>query len=163
MNHSIKSTAGLFLVLVWFVVALGCGRSDQSTPRATMDTLKTAIQNEDWDRIYEISHPVLRGNYIHRWRSDLRALLKNRDTRVDVGVRDVDRLTNKQIFRTYLEIVSRDPNTRTLLGAYQSARYELDSTHDGTPAITINSARPLPISSVVLTEEDGQWLIKEVD
>lgn len=159
MNDTIKTV----LVFILCLPLVNCGGSDQSTPKTTIESARSALEEHDWDRLYDVIHPKLRAKQIPRWRNHLIELLKSDENSTSVGPSEVKEFTNQQIFRTYLESLSRSPRFGRLLDQYESADYTIERPEEGKAVVTFSSRFPIPFKKVILTSTNSYWLVREVN
>lgn len=144
------------VLLVGSLSLTGCG-SDLSTPQETIDSAQEALSERNWDRLYTTTSTRWRERYLSKWRSHLRNLLRRTDAVVNVEASAVDQLSDKQIFRTYLEALARSRRTKQLMNGYANATISIEKRQDDRAVVRASSPLPLPEHRATLKRKNGKW------
>lgn len=150
--------------IVLLVISLsltGCG-SDLSTPQSTIDTAQEALSERNWDQLYATTSTNWRKQYLPKWRSHLLNLLRRTDGSVSVKASAVGQLSEKQIFRTYLEALSQSRHTKQLVNAYANANVSIEDRKDDRTVIRAQSPLPLPKQRATLKRRNGTWKFERI-
>jgi hypothetical protein len=151
------------LLSAMIISVAGCGSADQSTPRQTIESARTALEQHHWNQLYDLIDARLRARRLPRWRDVLINLLEDNPESASVSADQVKELTLRQIFRTFMEVLSRTPKFDRVLSQYESAKYTVKRLETDRARVTFSSKLPLPHRTIILTRNSGQWVIAEFE
>jgi len=142
---------------LYFVWPAGSPR----TPEETVEVAQQAVDDRNWDRLYDLTHSEFRQNRISRWRKHLRSILEQGQD-LSVSPEDLKALSNRQVFRTYLEALSQDRRATTIINAYGSAETTIRQ-ENAKIQVELESRIPLPYRTVYLKQESQIWKLYSID
>lgn len=149
----------LLLAVSLSLIVTGCGGSEFSTPRSTIETAQNALDNKNWEKLYVAFSQKWKKENIPRWQSTVKDLLRSSNKSYSITAENINELNQFQTFRVFLESLSRSKRTNRILDTYASTKFKIEDRKSEEATVVVDSRFPLPYEEGQLRKIQGHWKI----